>query len=77
MKTKNTESLPMPMIVMTFLVSAQWLVYGRILRDKFIMVNHYSHKNKCIDFFIKPTNILVELETYIYKKKTMNIIYSL
>lgn len=36
-RTKNSESLPMPLIVMTFLGSAQWLVYGRILRDKFIM----------------------------------------
>ncbi|XP_015373197.1 PREDICTED: sugar transporter SWEET1-like [Diuraphis noxia] len=36
-RTKNTESMPLPLIVMTFLVSAQWLVYGRMLRDKFIM----------------------------------------
>ncbi|VVC37223.1 Hypothetical protein CINCED_3A003608 [Cinara cedri] len=45
MKTKNTESLPMPMIAMTFLVSAQWLVYGKILRDKFIM---YPNAVGCI-----------------------------
>ncbi|CAH1730986.1 hypothetical protein AGLY_015190 [Aphis glycines] len=36
-RTKNTESMPLPLIVMTFLVCAQWLVYGRMLRDKFIM----------------------------------------
>ncbi|CAI6358080.1 unnamed protein product [Macrosiphum euphorbiae] len=36
-RTKNTESMPLPLIVMTLLVSAQWLVYGRMLRDKFIM----------------------------------------
>ncbi|XP_050426116.1 sugar transporter SWEET1-like [Adelges cooleyi] len=36
-RVRNSESLPMPLIVMTFLVSTQWLVYGRILRDKFIM----------------------------------------
>lgn len=39
----------MPLIAMTFIVSTQWLVYGRILRDKFIMVilNINNFKLKC------------------------------
>lgn len=37
-KTRNTESMPMPMIIMTFLVSAQWYIYGQMLHDKFMMV---------------------------------------
>ncbi|XP_050531037.1 sugar transporter SWEET1-like isoform X2 [Daktulosphaira vitifoliae] len=36
-RVRNSESLPLPLIIMTFLVSTQWLVYGKMLRDKFIM----------------------------------------
>lgn len=38
-KTKNTDSLPFPMIVMGFVVSCQWYIYGVLLQDKFIQAS--------------------------------------
>jgi solute carrier family 50 (sugar transporter) len=35
--TKSTEKLPFPIIVMGFLVSASWLIYGIILNNLFIV----------------------------------------
>lgn len=36
LRVKNAESLPFPIILMTFVVSFQWLIYGIILEDPFI-----------------------------------------
>lgn len=41
MKVKNTESLPYHMIVATFIVSLQWMIYGILLDDKFIQVPNF------------------------------------
>ncbi|RZC42968.1 sugar transporter SWEET1, partial [Asbolus verrucosus] len=35
-KVKSTESLPFPIIFASFITSMQWLIYGIILKDKFI-----------------------------------------
>lgn len=43
---RSVECLPFPMIVASFAVSAQWLLYGIILQDPFITVNI----NPLIDF---------------------------
>ncbi|XP_038121440.1 sugar transporter SWEET1 isoform X1 [Culex quinquefasciatus] len=36
--TKNTESLPFPIIIASFIVSLQWFIYGLLIGDKFIQV---------------------------------------
>ncbi|KAG8304899.1 Sugar transporter [Homalodisca vitripennis] len=36
LRVKSAESLPFPMIVMTFIVSLQWLLYGIILENPII-----------------------------------------
>lgn len=36
--TKNTESLPFPIIIASFFVSLQWFIYGLLIEDKFIQV---------------------------------------
>lgn len=38
MKVRNTESLPYHLIVSTFIVCLQWMVYGVLLKDPFIQV---------------------------------------
>jgi len=38
MKVKSAESLPFPIILMTFIVSTQWFLYGILLHDRFIQV---------------------------------------
>lgn len=38
--TKNTESLPFPIIIASFFVSLQWFIYGLLIEDKFIQVRH-------------------------------------
>uniref|UniRef100_A0A1B0BR72 Sugar transporter SWEET1 n=1 Tax=Glossina palpalis gambiensis TaxID=67801 RepID=A0A1B0BR72_9MUSC len=40
-RIKNSESLPFPMIIMSFLVSIQWLVYGIIISDTFIQLPNF------------------------------------
>jgi len=40
-RVKNSESLPFPLIVMSFLVSLQWLIYGVIISDTFIQVPNF------------------------------------
>ena len=35
-RTRNTESLPFPLIFMTFLVTAQWWLFGVIIDDAFV-----------------------------------------
>lgn len=37
-KAKSSESLPFPIIFMTFVVSSQWFAYGYLLGDAFIQV---------------------------------------
>ncbi|XP_058833291.1 sugar transporter SWEET1 [Topomyia yanbarensis] len=37
-RTKNTESLPFPIIVASFFVSLQWFVYGLLIDDRFIQI---------------------------------------
>lgn len=37
-RTKNTESLPFPIIIASFFVSLQWFVYGMLIEDSFIQV---------------------------------------
>lgn len=37
-KTKDSESLPVPMIMMTAAVTFLWYLYGVCLGDTFIMV---------------------------------------
>lgn len=38
-RCRSAECLPFPMIAASFLVSAQWLLYGFILNDLFITVS--------------------------------------
>uniref|UniRef100_A0A1A9WWL0 Sugar transporter SWEET n=1 Tax=Glossina brevipalpis TaxID=37001 RepID=A0A1A9WWL0_9MUSC len=40
-RIKNSESLPFPLIIMSFLVSIQWLVYGIIISDTFIQLPNF------------------------------------
>lgn len=40
-RVKNSESLPFPLIVMTFLVSVQWVIYGVIISDTFIQIPNF------------------------------------
>lgn len=42
LKVKNTDSLPFPIIVTGFLVSAQWYAYGVVLQDEFIQVGAFN-----------------------------------
>lgn len=37
-RTKNTESLPFPIIIASFFVSLQWFFYGMLIEDSFIQV---------------------------------------
>lgn len=37
-RTKNTESLPFPIIIASFFVSLQWFLYGMLIEDSFIQV---------------------------------------
>lgn len=37
-RTKNTESLPFPIIVASFFVSLQWFIYGMLIEDSFIQI---------------------------------------
>ncbi|XP_037946313.1 sugar transporter SWEET1 [Teleopsis dalmanni] len=40
-RVKNSESLPFPLISMSFLVSLQWLIYGVIISDSFIQIPNF------------------------------------
>lgn len=40
-RAKNSESLPLPLIATSFVVSLQWLIYGILISDSFIQVNHF------------------------------------
>ncbi|KAJ8913612.1 hypothetical protein NQ315_013434 [Exocentrus adspersus] len=40
-KVKNTDSLPYHLICATFIVSLQWVIYGIILKDKFIQIPNF------------------------------------
>ncbi|XP_036330589.1 sugar transporter SWEET1 [Rhagoletis pomonella] len=40
-RMKNSESLPFPLIAMTFLVSVQWVIYGVIISDTFIQIPNF------------------------------------
>ncbi|XP_019870119.1 sugar transporter SWEET1 [Aethina tumida] len=40
-KVKNTESLPYPIILASFVVCLQWLVYGYLLEDMFIQIPNF------------------------------------
>ncbi|KAL1490927.1 hypothetical protein ABEB36_011598 [Hypothenemus hampei] len=40
-RVKNTESLPYHLIVATFIVSLQWLIYGLLLQDSFIQIPNF------------------------------------
>ncbi|XP_060529135.1 sugar transporter SWEET1 [Cylas formicarius] len=40
-RLKTTENLPYHLILMTFIVSFQWLVYGIVLHDKFIQIPNF------------------------------------
>ncbi|XP_055537996.1 sugar transporter SWEET1 [Wyeomyia smithii] len=37
-RSKNTESLPFPIIVASFFVSLQWFIYGLLIEDGFIQI---------------------------------------
>ncbi|KAL3269191.1 hypothetical protein HHI36_008274 [Cryptolaemus montrouzieri] len=41
LKVHSTESLPFPIIFSSFLVSAQWLIYGVLLGDPFIQIPNF------------------------------------
>lgn len=47
-RTKNTDILPFPMILMGSIVAAQWLLYGIILDNGFMIVSivFFSKKDK-------------------------------
>lgn len=38
MRQKSTDCLPFPLILATFIVSLQWLLYGHIINDRFVQV---------------------------------------
>ncbi|XP_012282393.1 sugar transporter SWEET1 [Orussus abietinus] len=40
-KVKNTESLPFPVIMASFIVSCQWYVYGCLINDMFIQIPNF------------------------------------
>ncbi|KAK4875208.1 hypothetical protein RN001_011630 [Aquatica leii] len=40
-KVKSAESLPFPIIFMSFIVSMQWFFYGVILKDTFIQIPNF------------------------------------
>ncbi|XP_073811206.1 sugar transporter SWEET1 [Musca autumnalis] len=40
-RVKNSESMPFPLIIMSFLVSVQWLIYGVIISDTFIQLPNF------------------------------------
>ncbi|ETN86594.1 mtN3/saliva family protein [Necator americanus] len=40
-RTKNSESLPLPLCLACFAVSLQWLCYGILVKDVFIQVPNY------------------------------------
>ncbi|XP_043796758.1 sugar transporter SWEET1 [Apis laboriosa] len=40
-KVKNTETLPFPIIMASFIVSSQWFVYGYLLNDLFIQIPNF------------------------------------
>ncbi|KAJ1526800.1 hypothetical protein ONE63_008371 [Megalurothrips usitatus] len=57
---RSVECLPFPMIAASFLVSAQWLLYGFILNDPFITVPNslgcFLSFVQLMLFFIYPTS---------------------
>lgn len=40
-KTKSAESLPLPLIATSFIVSLEWLIYGIIISDPFIQLPNF------------------------------------
>lgn len=40
-RKKSTEMLPMPLILMSFLVSIQWFVFGMIAKDLFLQIPNF------------------------------------
>lgn len=40
-RVKSTESLPFPLIIMSFFVSLLWLIYGIIITDIFIQITNF------------------------------------
>ncbi|SPP75153.1 sugar transporter SWEET1 [Drosophila guanche] len=40
-RAKNSESLPLPLIATSFLVSLQWLIYGILISDSFIQIPNF------------------------------------
>ncbi|XP_011209738.1 sugar transporter SWEET1 [Bactrocera dorsalis] len=40
-RVQNSESLPFALIVMTFLVSIQWVIYGVVISDTFIQIPNF------------------------------------
>lgn len=38
LSVKNVDSLPLPLIMATFVCCLQWLIYGYLLEDPFIQV---------------------------------------
>ncbi|XP_066249483.1 sugar transporter SWEET1 [Euwallacea similis] len=40
-KVKNTDSLPYHMIVSTFIVCLQWMIYGVLLQDTFVQIPNF------------------------------------
>ncbi|XP_044754104.1 sugar transporter SWEET1 [Coccinella septempunctata] len=41
LKVRSTESLPFPIILSSFLVSAQWMVYGVLLGDPYVQIPNF------------------------------------
>ncbi|KAL5287905.1 swt-4 family protein [Megaselia abdita] len=40
-RTKSAESLPLPLIATSFVVSLEWLIYGIIIKDPFIQLPNF------------------------------------
>nr|AAD03390.1 saliva [Drosophila melanogaster] len=40
-RAKNSESLPLPLIATSFVVSLQWLIYGILISDSFIQIPNF------------------------------------
>jgi uncharacterized protein with PQ loop repeat len=55
-QTRNSSSLPFPIIVASFFVTLQWFIYGYIIGDSFIQVrenSHNFHMNLNSEFFFR------------------------
>ncbi|KAK6024486.1 mtN3/saliva family protein [Ostertagia ostertagi] len=76
-RTKNSESLPLPLCLACFAVSLQWLLYGVLVKDYVIQVPNYIATLLSVvqlSLFViyprRPTFVEMEEPLYSVNKKT-------